>query len=225
MLHIPSALTGEALARVTSIIARAQWIDGVQTAGHLSASVKQNQQIGEDDPLGREAAAIILEALRVNPLFVSAALPAKISPPLFNRYENSGAYGRHIDGSIRPLGAGRMRTDLSATLFLSSPGDYDGGALEVADSGGANMIKLDAGDMILYPSGAIHQVHPVTKGTRLASFFWVQSLVRDAAQRALLFDLDTNIQSLPSSDEWHEHRLALTALYHNLLRMWADMGG
>lgn len=223
MLHVPAVLSGPTLARVHSIIGQAKWVAGAQTAGHLSIKVKDNEQIAEDDPVGHEAASVILDALSTNPLFVSAALPAKISPPLFNRYAGGGSYGRHIDGAIRPLGAQRMRTDLSATLFLSDPASYDGGELMIADSGSINSIKLAAGDMILYPSGSIHEVRAVTKGIRVASFFWVQSLVRDAGQRALLFDLDTTIQTMADGEDSHDHRLSLTALYHNLLRMWADI--
>lgn len=224
MLHIPAVLNADQLSRVNAIIARGDWIDGAQTAGHLSAKVKQNEQIGEDDPNGLEAASIILDALSINPLFASAALAAKISPPLFNLYRDGGCYGPHIDGAIRPLGPQRMRTDLSATLFLNEQNRYQGGELMIADSGGLNSIKLAAGDLILYSSGSIHDVRPVTKGNRIACFFWVQSLVRDGAQRAMLFDLDTAIQAVPSGDEWTDHRLSLTALYHNLLRMWAEVG-
>ncbi len=224
MFHIPAVLTAETLSQVTALIARGSWVDGAQTAGHLSAKVKANEQIDEDDPAGLAAAAIILDALAVNPLFAAAAFAAKISPPLFNRYQAGGAYGSHIDSAIRPLGTQRMRTDLSATLFLSDPQDYDGGELDIADSSGSTSIKLAAGDMILYASGDIHEVRPVTSGTRIASFFWVQSLVRSASERAMLFDLHKAIQSLSQSDDWHDHRLSLTALYHNLLRKWADVG-
>lgn len=224
MLHIPAVLTGETLAQVKALIARGTWVDGAHTAGHLSAKVKANEQIDEDDPVGLEAAAIILDALAVNPLFAASAFAAKISPPLFNRYREGGNYGAHIDGAIRPLGSQRMRTDLSATLFLSDPQDYDGGELEIADSSGSMSIKLAAGDMILYASGDIHEVRSVTSGVRVASVFWVQSLVRSASERTILFDLHKAIQSLPNSDDWHDHRLSLTALYHNLLRKWADVG-
>lgn len=224
MLHIPAVLTDETLAQVEALIARGTWVDGAHTAGHLSAKVKANEQIDEDDPVGLEAAAIILDALAVNPLFAASAFAAKVSPPLFNRYQEGGAYGAHIDGAIRPLGSQRMRTDLSATLFLSDPQDYDGGELEIADSSGSMSIKLAAGDMILYASGDIHEVRSVTSGVRVASVFWVQSLVRSASERTILFDLHKAIQSLPNSDDWHDHRLSLTALYHNLLRKWADVG-
>lgn len=224
MLHIPDVLTAETLAQVKSLIARGTWVDGAHTAGHLSAKVKANEQIDGDDPAGLKAAAIILDALAINPLFAASALAAKISPPLFNRYQVGAAYGNHVDGAILPLGSQKMRTDLSATLFLSDPQDYDGGELEIADSSGSVSIKLAAGDMILYASGDIHEVRPVTSGTRIASVFWVQSLVRSASERAMLFDVHKAIQSVPQSDDWHDHRLSLTALYHDLLRKWADVG-
>lgn len=224
MLHIPAVLSAEQIERVRDLLTHGDWIDGTATAGHLSVKVKQNEQIGEEDPVGLEAATIILDALAVNPLFTAMALPAKISPPLFNRYQNGASYGPHIDSAIRPLSKQRMRTDISATLFLTEPDTYQGGELEIADAGGANLIKLAAGDMILYPSGSIHQVHPVSKGARVASFFWVQSLVRDLGERTMLFDLDMTIQSIPAGEQWEAHRLSLTALYHNLLRKWAEVG-
>ncbi len=223
MLHIPSLLNSDQLGQIHLLLAQGIWIDGAGTAGHMSVHVKNNEQIGEDDPAGLAAAAIILDALAAHPLFASAALPAKISPPLFNRYQNGGAYGNHIDGAIRPLGAGRMRTDLSATLFLSAPSDYDGGELEITDSASTSAAKLNPGDMMLYPSGSIHQVRPVTRGCRVASFFWIQSLVPDAAQRAMLLSLDSTIQAVPAASEWDEHRLSLTALYHSLVRLWATV--
>lgn len=223
MLHIPEVLTGEALARVIWLINGAVWIDGLNTAGHLSAKVKRNQQLAEDDPAGLEAAAIIFDALAIHPVFASNALAAKISPPLFNRYDAGQTYGPHIDSAIRPLGAHRMRTDLSATLFLSDPDSYEGGELRIADNAGEHVAKLRAGDLILYPSGAIHHVAPVRKGTRTASFFWVQSLVREGSHRTMLFDLDRTIQSIATDDGQSAHILELTALYHNLLRLWSDV--
>lgn len=222
MLHIPGVLTGEALARVQSRIGSASWSSGSKTAGHLSAKVKNNRQIEENDQIGLGAAALILDALAINPTFASAALASKISPPLFNRYDVGQTYGPHIDGAIRPLGAMRMRTDLSATLFLSAPESYEGGELVIRDSAAEQGIKLPAGDLILYPSGAIHHVAPVRDGTRIASFFWVQSLVRDSEKRSMLFDLDRTIQSLSNGGAGPETLLELTALYHNLLRLWTD---
>lgn len=223
MLHIPEVLTGAALARVIALIAGARWVDGLATAGHLSAQVKRNQQLAEDDPAGLEASSLIFDALAVHPVFASSALAAKISPPLFNRYDVGETYGPHIDGAIRPLGSQRMRTDLSATLFLSDPNSYDGGELRIADVAGEHIAKFAAGDLFLYPSGAIHHVAPVNKGTRIASFFWVQSLVREDTCRRILFDLDSTIQSIASGDGQSAHVLQLTAVYHNLLRLWSDV--
>ncbi len=223
MLHIPQVLTGEALAHVVALIGGARWVDGLATAGHLSATVKRNQQLAEDDPAGLEAASLIFDALAVHPVFASRALAAKISPPLFNRYDVGETYGPHIDGAIRPLGTQRMRTDLSATLFLSDPDRYEGGELRIANFGGEHVAKFAAGDLFLYPSGAIHHVAPIRKGTRIASFFWVQSLVRDDACRQILFDLDSTIQSIASGDGQSTHVLELTAVYHNLLRLWSDV--
>ena len=224
MIRIPSLLNADAVAQINDLLAAASWTDGNETAGHMSAKVKRNEQIGEDDPVGHAAAAIVLEALAANALFASSALPEKISPPLFNRYQNGGSYGLHIDGAIRPLGAHRMRTDLSATLFLTPQSEYDGGELEIFDMGGASAVKLNAGDLILYPSGSVHQVTPVIRGARVASFFWVQSLVPSAECRAMLLQLDTAIQAIPAEEAWDSHRLSLTALYHNLIRKWAQTG-
>lgn len=223
MLHIPEVLTGKALARVKMLIAGAPWVDGLSTAGHLSAKVKHNQQLAEDDPAGLEASEIIFDALATHPIFASSVLAGKISPPLFNRYDVGQTYGAHIDGAIRPLGSHRMRTDLSATLFLSDPDSYEGGELRISDVAGEHVAKLPAGDLFLYPSGAIHSVTPVRKGTRIASFFWVQSLVREESHRRILFDLDSTIQSLALGDGQSAHVLELTAVYHNLLRLWSDV--
>lgn len=218
MLRIGGVLTVAEIAEVRALIAAGAWMDGRATAGHLSATVKDNLQLGEDDPAGREAAAIILAPLARSGAFASAALPAKIAPPLVSRYAGGAHYGDHIDGAIRPLGQGRMRLDLSATLFLSPPEDYDGGALVIASSDGAQSVKLSAGDLLLYGAGAIHHVEPVTRGRREASFFWVQSLVRDHEQRDLLFALDQRVQAATDPTE----SVALAQIYHNLLRMWAD---
>ena len=223
MLHIPDLLSGAALARVVALVKGARWVDGLATAGHLSAKVKRNQQLAEDDPAGLEAASLIFDALAVHPVFASSALAAKISPPLFNRYDVGETYGPHIDSAIRPLGSQRMRTDLSATLFLRDPDSYEGGELRVADAAGEHVAKFAAGDLFLYPSGAIHHVTPVRKGTRIASFFCVRSLVRDEACRRILFDLDRTIQSIASGEGQSAHVLQLTAVYHNLLRVWSDV--
>jgi len=205
--------------------ARDAWVDGRATAGHQGAQVKRNRQIAEDAPIARTLGDTVTAALERNPLFLSATLPARIYPPLFNRYEAEDrmSFGQHVDGAVRLLpGSGtQIRTDISATLFLTSPDEYDGGELVVHDTYGVHSVKLPAGDLVLYPSTSVHEVKPVTRGTRLASFFWVQSLVRDDAQRSLLFDLDMAIVRLTNDAANHASLVTLTGTYHNLLRMWA----
>lgn len=215
MLGITGVLTPAEIAEVRTLIASGEWVDGRATAGPLSAAVKRNRQLGEDDPAGHRAGAIILDALARSGVFASAALAAQIAPPLFNRYASGEGYGDHVDNAIRPLLRGRMRLDLSATLFLTAPEDYGGGELVI---GGASGVKLGAGDLLLYPAGSLHRVEPVTSGAREACFFWVQSLVRDHDARAMLFALDRVIQSLPDGAA---QIVELTALYHNLLRRWS----
>jgi len=199
------------------------WVDGRATAGHQGAQVKRNRQIAEGSAVARELGNVIVGALERNPLFLSAALPARIYPPMFNRYEDAETFGAHVDGGVRLLpGTGmQIRTDLAATLFLAEPDTYDGGELVVHDTYGAQRVKLPAGDMVLYPATSVHEVTPVTRGARIASFFWVQSLVRDDAQRALLFDLDMAIVRLTRDVPGHASLAGLTGTYHNLLRMWA----
>jgi len=200
------------------------WVDGRATAGHQGAQVKRNQQIAEDSAIGRELGGTILAALERNPLFISAALPSRVYPPLFNRYEGGMHFGGHVDGAVRLVpGTGiRLRTDLSATLFLSAPEEYDGGELLVEDSYGTHAVKLPAGDLVLYPATSLHKVNPVTRGARIASFFWVQSMIRDDAQRTLLFDLDMAIVRLTRDAPGHEALVSLTGSYHNLIRQWGD---
>ncbi len=222
MLHIPGVLDAALLAQVHALLKQAAWIDGSATAGHLSAEVKRNHQLDEDDPLALQAGALVLDALARQPLFAAAALATRMSAPLFNRYEGGGAYGDHIDGAIRPLAKGRMRADLSATLFLTAPDNYDGGELMIAGAGGEHAVKLTAGDMVLYASGARHRVTPVTRGQRMAAVLWIQSLVRDPQQRAMLFELDQTIQTLRAETATADSVLALTGLYHNLLRLWSE---
>jgi PKHD-type hydroxylase len=204
---------------------RAEWVDGKATAGPQSARVKQNLQIREGDPIVEELRDEILTALQANMLFVSAALPLRVFPPLFNRYEGGGSFGNHVDNAIRQNATGhRIRTDLSATLFLSAPHEYDGGELMVEDTYGVHSVKLPAGDLVLYPSSSLHHVRPVSRGARLASFFWVQSMVRQDADRTLLFDLDSAIQRLNQEAAGHHPAaVQLTAVYHNLLRRWAEL--
>jgi PKHD-type hydroxylase len=200
------------------------WVDGRATAGHQGAPVKFNQQIDERSDVAARCQAMVLEALDRNPLFISAALPNAIYPPMFNRYGAGMAFGPHVDGGVRidPRTGRKLRTDISATLFLSDPGDYDGGELEIADTYGTHSVKLNAGDLLLYPATSLHQVTPITRGERLACFFWVQSLVRDDGQRTLLLEMDTAIQTLARTGADEDARTALTGCYHNLLRRWAE---
>ncbi|MBX9793606.1 MAG: Fe2+-dependent dioxygenase [Burkholderiaceae bacterium] len=225
MLHIPEVLTRQQVAHLRTRLDATAWIDGRATVGSQGAQVKQNRQLPELSPVGRELGEIVLSALIDHPLFVSAALPLRHVPPLFNRYEGGEHYGLHIDGSIRSVPGThlRLRTDLSCTLFLSEPDDYDGGELVVVDTYGTHEVKLPAGDLILYPSSSLHRVEPVTRGARVCSFFWTQSMVRDDGQRQMLFDLDQTIQKLRLKVGECEEVLSLTGHYHNLLRQWAEV--
>lgn len=224
LLQIPAVLTAAQVAQCRQALGEIEWVDGRVTAGHLSVPVKHNEQISEDHPVGRRLGHMLLDALERNPLFMSGALPAKIVPPLFNRYGEGQAYGPHIDGSVRPVhgSSQRVRTDLAATLFLSEPQEYDGGELVIDDTFGVQRIRLPAGSMVLYPASSVHQVAPVTRGARLASFFWIQSMVREDHRRRMLFDLDLSIQKLRRDQPHHGAVLELSALYHNLMREWAD---
>jgi PKHD-type hydroxylase len=224
LVYIPQVLTAEQLEQCRQELEQAAWADGRHSAGYLSQSVKANTQLPDLDPVAGKLGKVILAALENRPLFTSAALPLKIVPPLFNRYEASQTYGRHIDGAIRPISGTpyRVRTDLSATLFLSEPASYDGGELLIQDSYGERSIKLPAGDMVLYPGTSVHQVAPVTRGTRLASFFWIQSMVRDTEHRTILFQLDNAIQSIATDIPGQPTTVELAGVYHNLLRLWAD---
>jgi PKHD-type hydroxylase len=225
LLHIPEILS---LAQVSDARARldaADWVDGRVTAGHQSARVKHNHQLPETHPVAEEVGDVILTALQHHPLFVAAALPLRVFPPLFNRYEVGESFGSHVDNSIRQIGSSghRIRTDLSATLFLSAPEEYDGGELLVEDTYGVHSVKLPVGHMVLYPASSLHHVRSVTRGARIAAFFWIQSLVRDDGERTLLFDLDAAIQRLNRDHPLHESAIQLTGVYHNLLRRWADV--
>jgi PKHD-type hydroxylase len=224
MLHIPNVLNAAQVAECRRILDAAEWVDGRVTAGHQSAVAKDNMQIPAASPAARQAGELILTALSNSPLFISAALPLKVFPPLFNRYRGGQAFGNHVDNAIRPVPGTpvRVRTDLSATLFLSPPEDYDGGELTVDDTYGGHMVKLPAGHMVLYPASSLHRVTPVTRGARVSSFFWIQSMVRSDQQRTLLFDLDGAIQRLAGAVPGDEEVVRLTGIYHNLLRMWAD---
>jgi len=226
LIVIPSVLNAGQLSDARAMVEQGQWRDGRVTAGIQSALAKHNLQLDNDGAEARSIGTMILEALAGNALFQSAALPRRIVPPLFNRYDASDGhhFGEHVDNALRPLaGGGRIRTDLSATLFLSEPGDYDGGELVIEDSFGAHEVKLAAGEMILYPATSLHRVEPVTRGTRLASFFWIESMVRDDGQRTLLLDMDAAIRTLALEvGDSHRAVVSLTGSYQNLLRRWAD---
>lgn len=223
LLEIPAVLSPAQVSDVRARLAAAEWIDGRATAGPQSARVKDNQQLPEDHPLARDLGRLIVDALQQQPLFVAAALPLKIFPPLFNRYAEGHAFGNHVDNAIRYASGGALRTDLSLTLFISEPADYNGGELMVEDTYGVHAVKLPAGHAILYPSTSLHHVRPVTRGCRVASFSWIQSMVRSDADRALIFDLDTAIQRLAGEAPHHPAVVSLTGVYHNLLRRWAEM--
>jgi PKHD-type hydroxylase len=225
LLAIPDLLTAEQVASARELLGTAEWVDGRVTAGPQSARAKHNMQLPEGSAAAETIGDMILTALQRNPLFVSAALPLRVFPPLFNRYEGGQAFGNHVDNSIRQIAATghRIRTDLSATLFLAEPDEYEGGELSVEDTYGVHKVKLPAGDMVLYPASSLHHVTPVTRGARLASFFWIQSMVRDDGRRALLFDLDVAIQQLSRDVPAHPSIVQLTGVYHNLLRQWAEM--
>ena len=225
LLHIPNVFTAEQVAECRRIIDGAPWIDGRVTAGYQAATVKNNQQVPEDHPAARQASDLVLKALQRSPLFMSAALPYKVYPPMFNRYRSGETFGTHIDTAIRsvPDTPHRVRTDLSVTLFLNDPADYDGGELVIEDTYGAHRVKLAPGDLILYPGSSIHHVTPITRGERIASFFWLQSMIRDDAKRTILFDMDNSIQQLARAVPEHKALIQLTGVYHNLLRQWAEV--
>jgi PKHD-type hydroxylase len=225
LLQVPQLLSTEEVGRARELLDTAEWIDGRATAGHQSARAKDNQQLPEQHPVAREVGEMVVAALARSPLFRSAALPLHVFPPLFNRYTSGQSFGSHVDNSVRrvPGTVNQIRTDVSATLFLSEPDEYDGGELVIEDTYGVQPVKLGAGSMVLYPATSLHHVRPVTRGIRLASFFWIQSMVRDDGQRTLLFDLDLAIQRLAGEAPDHPSVLQLTGVYHNLLRRWADV--
>jgi PKHD-type hydroxylase len=224
LVHVPAVLTVDQVAECRSALDQAEWVDGRATAGHQSARAKDNMQVPEGHPVARRLGETIVGALERSPLFIAAALPLKVYPPLFNRYRGGQTFGTHIDGAIREVhGTGhRVRADLSATLFLSAPEEYDGGELLIEDTYGLHRTKLPAGDMILYPATSLHRVQPVTRGARLASFFWIQSMIREDHKRTLLLDLDTSIQQLNRVAADNPAMVQLTGVYHNLLRLWAE---
>jgi PKHD-type hydroxylase len=224
LLQVPDVLTAEQVAHTRQALQGAEWADGRITAGYQSAQAKHNEQLPETSPVAQQLGELILGALQRSPLFLSAALPLKVFPPLFNRYAGGQSFGSHVDNAIRQVRGTphRVRTDLSATLFLSAPESYDGGELVIEDTYGVHEVKLPAGDLVLYPASSLHLVRPVTRGTRVASFFWIQSMVRDDGQRTLLYDLDRAAQQVHRDLPDSPAAVQLTGVYHNLLRRWAD---
>jgi PKHD-type hydroxylase len=226
MIHaIPDILSPAQVTEARAALDAADWVDGRVSAGHQGARVKDNQQLPVDHPVARQVGETILRALHASPHFTAAALPLRILPPMFNRYTGGQHFGSHVDGSIRqiPGTTQRLRTDLSCTLFLADPSEYDGGELIIEDTYGSKGVKLPAGHLILYPGTSLHHVTPVTRGTRLCSFFWVQSMIRDDHQRRLLLDLDVSIQQLGAELATHPATVRLTGVYHNLLRHWSEV--
>jgi len=225
LLHIDAVLSEEEAARCRAALEQADWVDGRATAGYQSARAKHNLQLAEDHPLALEMGEHIVSLLEKNALFMGAALPLRVFPPLFNRYDGGHSFGTHVDNAVRQVRSTghRIRTDLSATLFLTNPEDYEGGELVIEDSHGAQSVKLPAGHMVLYPSTSLHHVRPVTHGARISSFFWIQSMIRGDAQRTLLFDLDMAIQRLAADSRNDLSAVQLTGIYHNLIRMWAEI--
>jgi PKHD-type hydroxylase len=225
LLQVPDVLTADQVASCRKTLEAAEWVDGLITAGHQSARAKNNLQLRDDVDDAKKLGDVVLAALENSALFMSAALPLKVFPPLFNRYQDGQSFGNHVDNAIRQVAGTphRVRTDLSATLFFSNPDEYDGGELVVEDTYGVHSVKLPAGHLILYPASSVHHVRPVTRGVRMGSFFWIQSMVRDDGERTLLFDLDVAIQRLLNDVPDHRSVVELTSLYHNLLRRWADV--
>jgi len=224
LIQIEGVLTPDQVARFRQTLAATPWVDGKVTAGEQSAQAKRNLQVPEDSPTARELGEIILGALGRHETFVSAALPLRVFPPLFNRYDAGMGFDTHVDNSIRFAGPIRYRTDVSATLFLSEPDEYEGGELIIEDTYGEHAVKLPAGDLVLYPSSSLHRVAPVTAGSRWASFFWMQSMIREDARRALLHDMDNAIRTLTTQvGQTDPSVVALAGTYHNLIRMWAEV--
>src|SRR5665213_2678374 len=223
MIHIPKVLSADEVARCRAVMEKGAWIDGRVTAGHQSAKVKNNLQLPENAPEARELGNMVVEAIGRSNLFMSAVLPKQVFPPLFNRYDAGMTFGAHVDNAIRSGNGARLRTDVSSTLFISAPEEYDGGELVVQDTYGEHTVKLPAGDMIVYPAISLHNVTPITRGSRIASFFWTQSMIRDESKRSLLFDMDMAIIKLARDHPQHASVVELTSVYHNLLRQWAEL--
>jgi PKHD-type hydroxylase len=225
VITIPDVLNLDQVRSARKLLDESQWVDGRVTAGHQSARSKDNMQLPENHPVAEQLGDVILTALGQNALFIAAALPLRVFPPLFNRYASGQSFGIHVDNAIRQVSTTghRIRTDLSATLFLAEPDEYDGGELVVEDTYGFHSVKLPAGQMVLYPASSLHHVKPVTRGARVASFFWIQSMVREDSRRTLLFDLDMSIQRISRDVPDHPSAISLTGVYHNLLRQWVEM--
>ena len=228
LITIPNIFTVEQVAEARKALLEANWVDGRVTAGYQAREVKNNMQLPEGSPIAVSLGDMVLKGLARSPLFMSAALPLRVFPPMFNSYSGGQTFGTHVDTAIRQIASTgqRIRTDLSATLFLTAPEDYDGGELIVEDAYGTHSVKLPAGHMVLYPATSLHRVEPVTRGARISSFFWIQSMVRQDIQRTLLFDLDASIQRLaqvPANPEIQQTGVQLTGVYHNLLRQWTEM--
>src|SRR6478735_6387632 len=225
LIHTPQVLDADGVAQVRAVIDAGEWVDGNVTSGPQAALAKNNEQLPEQSPAAREGGGLVLDALANSPLFVAAALPLKVFPPLFNRYAGGQGFGMHVDNAVRIQRGSdfRIRSDLSATLFLADPDSYEGGELVIEGQFGGQAVKLPAGDMVLYPSSSLHRVTPVTGGTRVASFFWIQSMVRDDGARRVLFELDAAVQRLAGHlGQGDQSVVELTGVYHNLLRRWAD---
>jgi PKHD-type hydroxylase len=225
LIPVPDILTREEVTRFRQKLDSTDWVDGRVTAGYQSAKVKDNMQLPENNPVAVELGNLVLEAIQKNPLFVAAALPLRIFPPLFNRYAGGQSFGNHVDNSVRrvPQTGQYVRTDLSVTLFLSEPDEYEGGELMIEDVYGTQSVKLPAGHLVLYPSSSLHHVRPVTSGARVCSFFWLQSMIRSDAHRTLLLNLDMSIQRLAQDVPDHPSSVELTGVYHNLLREWTEI--
>ncbi|HEY1806779.1 MAG TPA: Fe2+-dependent dioxygenase [Terracidiphilus sp.] len=225
LIEIPNVLSAGEVTRARVALDAAEWVDGKVTAGYQAQTVKDNLQLPEGHLVARELGEMVLSSLARAPLFMSAALPLKVFPPMFNRYTGGGHFGTHVDTAIRAIASTgqRIRTDLSATLFLSAPEEYDGGELQVEDTYGVHSVKVPAGHLVLYPASSLHRVAPVTRGARVASFFWIQSMIRGDGDRTLLYDLDTAIQRLAKDVPGNPAGVQLTGVYHNLLRRWAEM--
>ncbi|HET7663161.1 MAG TPA: Fe2+-dependent dioxygenase [Rhodanobacteraceae bacterium] len=224
LVHIPEVLDAECIVAMRAKLEAADWADGRETVGPQGAQVKRNQQLPENSPLRQELGNVVLAALAQNSLYHAATLPQRTLPPRFNRYRDDGQYGFHVDGSVMALPdhSGQLRSDIACTLFINEPASYDGGELVISDTYGEHEVKLPAGDLIVYPASSLHRVAPVTRGARLAAFFWVQSLIRDDTRRRLLFELDASIRTLTAEGANRAAVLQLTGTYHNLLRMWAE---